>query len=232
MSEQEKEASISKSVVNETGESHIAHTKYEKQKFGTNLSTLSAGGVATAKTTGFMKRVIGDSTGELGYWHKMDVRKQNILVIYAERLAFSVKEEHRRAVKAFKKHKDVSFKQKEEDDARKDFKNYKRARDFHAMIFTLKCLMTVSDVRVALVGKSERIKLLIIKEQINIWVVELGGTMRGFHSNVAIRRLIPDICWTSWSSYYKSMLRWMSQGQCGLQYRGRLSCHVPVQCQL
>ena len=122
MSDHEKEASVGKSGVNDTGESHFAHTKYEKQKFGTNLSTLSAGGVATAKTTGFMKRVIGDSTGELGYWHKMDVIKQNILVIYTERMAFSVKEEHRRAVRAFLKHKDVSFKQKEEDDAGKDFK--------------------------------------------------------------------------------------------------------------
>ena len=42
------------------------------------------------------------------------------------------------------------------------------------MIFSLKCLMTISDIHAALVGKSERTKLHIIKEQLNIWVKGAG----------------------------------------------------------
>ena len=47
----EKDASVGRESVNDIGEAHFAATKNEKQTYGANLSTLSAGGVATAKTT-------------------------------------------------------------------------------------------------------------------------------------------------------------------------------------
>ena len=55
MTLEQKDAGVGQSGVNDTAESHFAYTKYEKQKFGTNLSVLSAGGVAVAKSTGFMR---------------------------------------------------------------------------------------------------------------------------------------------------------------------------------
>ena len=50
-----------------------------------NLAALSAGAVATAKTMGFMKPVIG---GNDGIWHEWDKTYQYVLVIYAERMTF------------------------------------------------------------------------------------------------------------------------------------------------
>ena len=85
MPPKEKEASVHKSSVNDLGEHHFSNNKYEEQKYDTNLTTLSTGDAATAKTTGFMKRVIG---GNNGIWHEWDKTYQYILVIYADRMMF------------------------------------------------------------------------------------------------------------------------------------------------
>ena len=45
MSSEEKDASVGKSGSNDLGEHHFANVKYEKQKYGTSLSTLNAGAV-------------------------------------------------------------------------------------------------------------------------------------------------------------------------------------------
>ena len=134
----EKEASKEASAVTDIAESHFAYSKHEKHKCGTTLSVLSAGAVAVSKTTGFMKRVLGNSvnTEELGYWHKLDSKKQDIIMVYAERKARGVRAEHKRAVEAFKKHKSLKFSLDEEGDARKAFNKYKRQLGFHSMIFT------------------------------------------------------------------------------------------------
>ena len=88
MSSEEKEASVGRMDTNDLREHHFSNTKYEKQKFGTNLTTLNAGAVATMKTTGLMKHVLGDTSAERGYWHNLDKTLQNMIVTYAERSAF------------------------------------------------------------------------------------------------------------------------------------------------
>ena len=80
-----------------------------------------------------MKRVMG---GNDGIWHEWDKTYQDILVIYAERMTFDTLKEYRRAVGAFKKHKDRLFRQQEDDDAWKDFNKYKIEYYHHGEIFT------------------------------------------------------------------------------------------------
>ena len=55
-------------------------------------------------------------------------------------------------IAAFKRHTDERFEETEEDDARKEFKLYKYERDLPSMIFTDKCLMTVTDIGAELKG--------------------------------------------------------------------------------
>jgi hypothetical protein len=94
MSSEEKDISVGRSSVNDIGEAHFSVLKYKNQKYGTNLSTLSAGGVATAKTTGFTKWIIGSNNGKVGYWYTLERLKQEVLVVYGEHLASMTSKEY------------------------------------------------------------------------------------------------------------------------------------------
>ena len=89
-SDHKEKASRGRDGTNDKSESHFSHTKHEVLKYGTNLSTLAAGAIATMKSTGMMVRDLKGKGTDQGYWHDLDEKMQNIIVVYAERVAKTV----------------------------------------------------------------------------------------------------------------------------------------------
>ena len=168
-SEYEKQASRGRDGTNDKSESHFSHTKNEVLKYGTNLSTLAAGAVATMKSTGMMVRDLKGNGENQGYWHDLDDKMQNIIVVHAERTAKKVNRKYRASIDSFLKHKEKKFKQEEEDHIRIAFQHYNKACDYHRKIFTGECIMTVEDLDEALEGLSNNKQRELLREQFNIW---------------------------------------------------------------